>query len=216
VKRRIILLGPPGSGKGTIAARLQQECGLKHVSSGHLFRREVEQGSEIGRQARGFLDQGELVPDDFVLKLMAGWLRSVPSEQGFVLDGFPRNLKQAKMLESWLAERKTPIEAVIALEGDEQLMVDRMTGRRTCPQCGRVYHLESLPPQVAGQCDDCRVGLVQRDDDSEPLMRKRMGIYLRETKPVTEFYRRTDALTVIPAELPVETRLRHTMAALNK
>src|SRR5881398_1429373 len=146
MKRRIILLGPPGSGKGTIAARLQQEFGLDHVSSGHLLRREVENGSAIGQRAKWFLEKGE----------------SVPLDHGFMLDGFPRTLSQARALDEWLAARNAPIEAVILYDCDLAIVLDRITGRWSCPKCGRVYHIYSVPPKVAGICDDCPVKLTQR------------------------------------------------------
>ena len=144
-------------GKGTIAARLQQEFGLDHVSSGHLLRREVENGSAIGQRAKLFLEKGELVPDRTVLKLMGEWMKSVPLEHGFMLDGFPRTLSQARALDEWLAARNAPIEAVILYDCDLAIVLDRITGRWSCPKCGRVYHIYSVPPKVAGICGDCPV-----------------------------------------------------------
>src|SRR3989440_9890837 len=137
MKRRIMLLGPRGSGKGTIAARLQQEFGLNHVSSGHLLRREVEKGSAVGRQAGRFLEKGELVPDRTVLKFMGEWMRSAPLEKGFMLDGFPRTLSQARALDEWLASRKAPIEAVVLFACEMAVVLRRVPGPWGLPKGGR-------------------------------------------------------------------------------
>src|SRR2546421_6511983 len=147
MKRRIMLLGPRGSGKGTIAARLQQEFGLNHVSSGHLLRREVEKGSAVGRQAGRFLEKGELVPDRTVLKFMGEWMRSAPLEKGFMLDGFPRTLSQARALDEWLASRKAPIEAVVFFACGLAVVLHPVTGRWGCSEGRRGGHIFSLPPE---------------------------------------------------------------------
>ncbi|MEO8425945.1 MAG: nucleoside monophosphate kinase [Verrucomicrobiota bacterium] len=208
----MILLGPPGSGKGTVAVHLQKELGLPHVSSGHLLRREVENGSTMGRRAKLFIDKGELVPNDAVLELVNSWLLSSDAEEGFVLDGFPRNLAQAKVLDEWL--RQTPIEKVILFDSPESVIVDRITGRRTCPKCGRVYQLPTLAPSKDGVCDDCGTMVVQREDDQEPVVRKRYDIYRRETEPLAAYYRQQGKLTVVDATRPLEQRLSAATAAL--
>ena len=215
MKRRIILLGPPGSGKGTIAARLQKEFGLNHVSSGHLLRREVETGSTIGQRAKEFLEKGELDPDQTALEVMRQWLKSAPLEVGFVLDGFPRTVSQARTLDQWLAARNAPIEAVLLYACDEPMVLDRITGRWSCPRCGRVYHIYSVPPKVSGLCDDCSVALTQRADDSAPVVRKRLEIYARETGPLVEYYGCQGKLTVIDGALSPDERFAKTVAALN-
>ena len=215
MKRRIILLGPPGSGKGTVATRLQQEFGLSHISSGHLLRREVEKGSAIGQQVRLFLEKGELVPDRTVLRFMGEWMKSAPVSDGFLLDGFPRTLSQARALDEWLATRNAPIEAVILYDCDLKLLLDRITGRWSCPKCGRVYHIYSVPPKVAGFCDDCSIALTQRADDSEAVVRKRFEIYRPHAKPLADFYEQQGKLTVVDAALSADERFAKTVAALN-
>lgn len=215
MKRRIILLGPPGSGKGTIAAQLQKELGLAHVSSGHLLRQEVESGSSVGKRAKGFLEKGELVPDPTVLEFMSNWMQSAPLDRGFMLDGFPRTLAQAIALDEWLDAKNAPIEAVLFYSCDLALALDRIAGRQSCPKCGRVYHVRSAPPKVPGRCDGCGAALVERADDSEAVLRKRFEIYAGQTEPLVEYYDRQGRIVVIDASRPPEERLKASLAALN-
>jgi adenylate kinase len=215
MKRRIILLGPPGSGKGTLAARLQQEFGLSHVSSGHLLRCEVERGSVIGQSVKVFLEKGELVPDRSMLRFMGEWIKSAPVNDGFLLDGFPRTLSQARALDEWLAARNAPIEAVILYACDLKLILDRITGRWSCSKCGRVYHIYSVPPKAAGFCEDCLGELTQRADDREAVVRKRFEIYKRQTRPLAKYYEQQGKLTVVDAALSPDERFAKSAAALN-
>ena len=215
MKRRIILLGPPGAGKGTIAAQLQKELGLAHVSSGHLLRQEAERGSPVGERAKVFLEKGELVPDAVVLEFMNNWLQSASLDRGFMLDGFPRTLVQAQVLDEWLASKRAPIEVVLVYECDLAVVLDRITGRRSCPQCGCVYQVRSMAPNMPGYCDDCGSALVQRADDREAVMRKRFEIYASQTQPLVGFYDRQAKLVVIDASKSPQERLAASIAALN-
>ena len=198
-----------------MATRLHQEFGLNHISSGHLLRQEVEKGSEIGQRARVFLEKGELVPDKTVLQLMGEWVKIAPVDAGFVLDGFPRTLSQAKALGQRLAMRNAPIEAAILYACDLKLILDRITGRWSCPKCGRVYHIYSAPPKVAGLCEDCLIALIQRADDSEAVVRKRFEIYRRHAKPLDDHYEQQGKLTIVDGALLPDERFAKTVAALN-
>ncbi len=216
MRRRVILLGPPGSGKGTIAARLQENFGFNHVSSGQLLRREVELDSAVGRRAKSFLDRGELVPDQTVLELMERWMDAMPPGTGFLSDGFPRTLSQARALDEWLASRGQAIDAVLFFNCPEAVMIERIAGRRVCPQCGRVYHQVTLQSRVAGRCDECGVALVQREDDTAPVVRKRFEIYSRQTEPLVAYYRAQGKLTEIDATRPLDAQMDDVMSALAK
>ena len=188
---------------------------MPHVSSGHLLRREVENGSAVGRRARMFLEKGELVPDRTVLKFMGEWIRTAPLDEGLMLDGFPRTLSQAKALDEWLADHAAAIEAVILYSCELKVILDRITGRWSCPKCGRVYHVYSVAPKTAGKCDDCSVDLTQRADDSETVVRKRYEIYKRQTRPLAKYYDEQGKLTVIDGALSPDDRFAKTVAALN-
>jgi len=214
MKRRIVLLGPPGSGKGTIAVLLQKTFGLRHVSSGHWLRREIETGTETGRKARLFIEKGELVPDDLVLEFMEQRLESLLPQDGFVLDGFPRTLRQAEALDEWLLERQVPIEAVLFCECSESVIVNRVTGRRICQNCGRGYHIRTMPPKVAGRCDDCGAGLIQRDDDTEQVIRQRLKVYKSLTEPLIAYYQRQGKIRTVDASQPSDTFYAASIEAL--
>lgn len=214
MKRRIILLGPPGSGKGTIASQLQTGLGLPHVSSGHLLRQEVERGSELGQQARLFLEKGELVPDGLMLEFMRQWLETTPLEPGFMFDGFPRTVPQGEALDGWLAPRGLPVQAVILFACPLALALDRVSGRRSCSQCGRVYHLTTRPPRQADRCDDCGAALTQRADDTESVMRKRFEIYARQTEPLADFYHAQGKLVILNGADDAGTMLAEATVAL--
>ncbi len=178
---KIVLLGAPGSGKGTQAKRLCQELGLTLISTGDLLREAVRNNTPLGVKAKGYMDAGKLVPDELVIGLIKEKLSGLKG--GFLLDGFPRNLEQAKMLDT-IAN----INMAINLDVDEQIIVDRIVKRRSCKQCNEVYHLEAKPTKVADVCDKCGGELYQRTDDSEPVVRERLRVYKERTLPLTKFY----------------------------
>jgi adenylate kinase len=216
MKSRAILLGPPGSGKGTLAGRLQKEFGWTHISSGQWLRREAELGTEIGQQVRVFLENGELVPDEMALEFMERRLISELSGPGFLLDGFPRTLSQAKALDEWLELRRLPIERVLFYDCSESVIVDRITGRRICANCGSVYHIRNNPPRLPDRCDSCGAELVRRDDDSEPVLRRRLQVYARQTEPLVTYYRDRGNLAVIDATQDAATSYRASIEALKE
>jgi adenylate kinase len=185
----LIFLGPPGSGKGTQAARLEEKLGLIQLSSGDALRRERKEQSEIGRKAAEYMDAGTLVPDDVITGVMLAAIDKLPSGSGFILDGFPRTVAQAEALETGLAERNLQIAAVIDFKLDDSEIVRRIVERRVCSDCGATYNLSFLPPKEAGVCDKCGSrNIIQRPDDREEVVRTRLETYRAQTAPLIEFY----------------------------
>jgi len=178
---KLVLLGPPGSGKGTQAKRLVEELKIAHISTGDLLREAVKAQSELGARSKEYMDAGKLVPDELVIALVREKVSSL--DGGFVLDGFPRTIEQAKELESI-----TPVDAVIDLEVDLDLLVERLTKRRSCRECGAVYHLMFNPPKEEGKCDRCGGELYQRSDDTEATVKQRLETYMDSTLPLVEYY----------------------------
>ncbi|MBS3939464.1 MAG: adenylate kinase [Actinobacteria bacterium] len=185
---RVILLGPPGAGKGTQAGRIAETFGIPHISTGDILRANVRAGTELGTKARSFMDAGDLVPDDVILGMMGDRLGEDDAKDGFLFDGFPRTVPQAEALEKLLIESDQPIDVVLRMLVDTKEVVQRLTGRRTCTGCGAVYHVDYDPPQTDGVCGKCGGELVQRDDDSEDVVLNRLEVYRRSTEPLEEFY----------------------------
>ncbi|GGI05866.1 adenylate kinase [Egicoccus halophilus] len=185
---RVILLGPPGAGKGTQAGRIAATYAIPHISTGDILRANVREGTELGKQARTYMDAGELVPDDVILGMVGIRLAEPDATEGFLFDGFPRTVPQAEALEQLLIERGQPLDAVLRMIVDTREVVQRLTGRRTCRACGAVKHMVYDPPEVEGVCDKCGGELVQRDDDAEDVVLNRLEVYRRSTEPLEEFY----------------------------
>ena len=185
---RVVIMGPPGAGKGTQAKRLLERFDMVHLSSGDILRAERAAGSELGEKLKSHMDAGELVPDEIVVEIMAGAIARQDADKGVLLDGFPRTVAQAEALDKQLEQLGLALEAVLLIEADESLLVDRITGRRSCPDCGRVYHVKNIPPAEEGVCDACEAELVQRDDDTEEVVRRRLSAYRSQTEPVIEYY----------------------------
>jgi adenylate kinase len=197
MKSRVVLLGPPGAGKGTVAGHLQNVFGLTHISSGHLLRREVEMGTAVGRQIQLFLDKGELAPDDIVVSYMHHRLTPEMLGGGFVLDGFPRTARQGVALDEHLGRLGYPLQLVLYCFCPQEVILKRITGRRMCPKCGAVYQIPNLPPQISGVCDRCGQMIVQRVDDTELVVRQRLKIYSEMTEALIAFYREQGKLVTL-------------------
>ena len=184
----LILLGPPGSGKGTQAKVLVQELGIPHLSTGDMLRAAVKAGTDLGKTADAIMRRGELVPDSLVLDLIKHRLEQPDCSRGFILDGFPRNVSQADSLAYLLSRLNMSIDLVLALEVDVDLIVQRLSGRRTCKQCNAGYHLSFQPSKVEGRCDECGGELFQRTDDQESVIRDRLKVYAEKTAPLKLYY----------------------------
>lgn len=195
---RIVILGAPGAGKGTQCKRVVAEYGLAHLSSGDILRRERSEGTELGKEAQSYMDSGALVPDEVIVKMMASAV-SESVESGFVLDGFPRTVNQAQELDNSLQSSGQKIDAIINLNVDDELVSQRMTGRRSCPECGAVYHIENLKPKVEGKCDNDDADLVQRADDALDVVANRLKTYHEQTKPVVGYYKSNGTVIEIDA-----------------
>jgi len=185
---RAVFLGPPGAGKGTQAKRLVQVRGVPHLSTGDMLRAARASGTPLGEQARAVMDAGELVPDAVVDALVEERLRQPDTRDGFLLDGYPRTINQALALSRVLAKRLTPLTAVVLIEVDEEALVARITGRRSCTQCGAVYHVKASPPAIEGICDLCGGRVEQRVDDNEALVRERLRVYHESTEALVDHY----------------------------
>jgi len=200
---RIVLLGAPGAGKGTQCKRIVEKYGLLHLSSGDILRQERAAGSALGKKAQKYMDSGELVPDDVIVEMMTDAIKKT-SQAGFVLDGFPRTVNQADRLDKSLACNGKRIDAVLNLKVDDRMVAQRMTGRRSCPKCGAVYHIENLRPKVEGICDNDGTTLIQRPDDSLEVVTNRLKTYHRQTKPVVDYYRKNNTVYDIDANKDVD------------
>lgn len=191
---KLILLGPPGAGKGTQAKMLTERFGIPQISTGDILRAAVKEGTPMGLKAKSCMDAGELVPDDVVVGIVNERLQKADCENGFILDGFPRTVPQADALAGSLEQLNKPLDAVISLAVDIEALVERLTGRRTCRNCGRGYHVAFDPPKTDGVCDVCGGELFQRDDDQEQTIRKRLDVYRDQTEPLVAYYREAGLL----------------------
>jgi adenylate kinase len=183
---RVVLLGAPGAGKGTHCKRIADRYRVAHLSSGDILRRERAAGTELGRKAQSYMDAGALVPDELIVEMMTNAIHAAAA--GYVLDGFPRTVNQAEVLDKALAAQSTGIDMVMNLRVSDDVVLQRITGRRSCPQCGAVYHVRNLPPRTPGVCDRDGTPLVQRPDDTEDVVRNRLETYYRQTEPVVDYY----------------------------
>jgi len=197
---RVVLIGPPGAGKGTQAKRLSEKYGLAHLSSGEIFRAERAGESPLGKQLARHMDAGHLVPDETVVEVMAKAVEEASSAGGMLLDGFPRTVAQAEALDEQLASAGMGLDAVVCLDVDDDVIVERITGRRHCPRCGKSFHVKFMPPKKENTCDVCAAKLAQRDDDTEQVARHRLEVYRQQTEPVIAYYRDSGRVKMIDVD----------------
>jgi adenylate kinase len=200
---RLVLLGAPGAGKGTQCKRIVAKYDLSHLSSGDILRQERAIHSELGNKAQEYMDSGGLVPDELIVKMMAGAIEKAP-QAGFVLDGFPRTVNQAIELSKHLTQSDNKIDLIINLTVDDKVVLSRMTGRRSCPQCGAVYHIENLKPKTEGICDNDATELVQRTDDTAEVVANRLETYHQQTEPVADYYKENGNVYNIEADKDID------------
>jgi len=201
---RIVILGPPGSGKGTQAKIISEMYGIPHINTGDLLREEVAKGTEVGRIAKPYMDQGKLVPDDVITRMLEERLSQEDCKGGFILDGYPRNLHQVDLLDEILKRLGVDLDCVLNILIDDEVVVRRLTTRRICSVCGAIYNLINKPPKKEGVCDICGGRLIQRDDDREEVIRRRLEVYKEQSEPVLERYRKRGLVRDIRGDVGLE------------
>lgn len=213
---RLVLVGPPGAGKGTQAQYIAQARSIPAISTGDIFRANVSQGTELGRLAKTYMDAGDLVPDEVTIEMVRNRLAEDDAAKGFLLDGFPRNVPQAETLEVMLAGMDTALDVVLELVVDDDEVVRRLSGRRTCRRCGHIWHVDFDPPTMEGVCDLCGGALFQRDDDKPATIRHRLEVYAAQTAPLVAFYAARGILLGIDATGPVDDVTDRALEALRR
>ncbi|MES9811669.1 MAG: adenylate kinase [Candidatus Thiodiazotropha sp.] len=196
---KLILLGAPGAGKGTVAKQLTQLDGSVQISTGDILRGAVQAGSELGKQAEAYMKAGDLVPDDLIMGIMEQRLQEPDCEKGFLLDGFPRTIPQAEALKELLKKIAVDLDCAVEIDVPREVILDRLTTRRTCVDCGAIYNVKSMPTKVEGVCDKCGGSVVQRDDETEEAISNRLDVYNEKTAPLVDFYKNENMLLTVSA-----------------
>jgi adenylate kinase len=213
---RVVLVGPPGAGKGTQAQFLASHLSIPKISTGDIFRDNVSHGTKLGRQAQKYMERGDLVPDEVTIAMITDRLADDDTQAGFLLDGFPRNVPQAETLKKLLTSWETRLDVVLELVVDDDEVVRRLSGRRGCRRCGRIWHVVFDPPVEPGICDDCGGELFQRDDDREATIRHRLEVYQQQTTPLVSFYADEGTLLGLDATGPVDEITERALSALRR
>ena len=213
---KIILMGPPGAGKGTQAEKLVELYQIPHISTGDMFRKAQKDGTELGLKAKNFMDQGQLVPDEVTVGIVKERLAEADCKDGFLLDGFPRTVQQADALDNILAELEMALDCVVNIEVDKAFLVDRLTGRRVCRACGATYHIGNKAPKMEGVCDKCGGELYQRGDDTIETVSNRLDVYAAQTAPLIDYYKSKGIMSSIDGSKSMEDVLADIRTALEK
>ena len=200
---KIIMLGAPGAGKGTQAKMIAEKYGLPHISTGDIFRANIKNGTELGKEAKEYMDKGLLVPDELTVRLLLDRVAQDDCKNGYVLDGFPRTIPQAEVLDEKLSELGEKVDYAINVDVPDENIVNRMSGRRACLNCGATYHIVSIPPKKEGICDVCASALVLRDDDRPETVQNRLKVYHEQTQPLIDFYEKKGVLRSVDGTLPM-------------
>ncbi|BAB82090.1 adenylate kinase [Clostridium perfringens str. 13] len=194
---KIVLLGPPGAGKGTQAKSISNRYSIPHISTGDIFRKNISENTPLGIEAKSYMDNGQLVPDEVTINMVKDRLQQDDCKNGYLLDGFPRTVHQAEALDNFLTEREESIDTALLIEVPKEFILERMTGRRVCPSCGASYHIKFNPPTNDGKCDLCGSDVIQRKDDTEETVKERLDVYENQTQPLIDFYKNKKQLSVV-------------------
>ena len=212
----LILMGLPGAGKGTQAEKINEKYQVPHISTGDMFRLAIKEGTELGKKAQTFMDEGALVPDEVTTGIVEERLSKPDCEKGFLLDGFPRTIPQAEALQEITNKLGKALNYVIHVDVPEQKLIARLTGRRVCPTCGTTYHVDNNPPKQDGICDKDGATLIQRDDDTEETVQKRLSVNIEQAKPLLDFYEKLGVLISVDGDQPIDDVFRDIEAKLNQ
>lgn len=193
----IVMLGAPGAGKGTIAGFIKDKYKIPHISTGDIFRANIKEGTELGKLAKSYIDKGALVPDDVTINMVIDRLSNVDCKDGYILDGFPRTIVQATEFEKALQKENSKIDVCILVDGDDDMIANRLSGRRVCEKCGTSYHIEQMKPKIDGVCDKCGGNLIHRKDDTVEVIKDRLATYYEQTQPLIDFYKKEGNLKTI-------------------
>jgi adenylate kinase len=210
----LVLLGPPGAGKGTQAARIIEKYAIPHISTGDIFRKNIKEGTELGKKAQEYMNKGELVPDSLVIEIALDRLNEDDCKVGFLLDGFPRTVEQAEALDAYLADKGQQVDKVLDMDVKKEILMERLTGRRVCKDCGATYNVVGMPPKKEGVCDVCGGELGTRADDAPETVRKRLAVFHAETEPLKAFYEKRGKLRSVENQPSIEATTAVVLRAL--